>query len=677
MSSEKLKYISYGQTVDGTNYCSGVETLAENLIEDNEQDAVIVFPSEKGWAGMRSEQFRMTTENTRAVFPLPMYKIIKFYIKIPLDKVKTQEGWALNEFFNAKGENISSEIDITKYIVPETEWNALPLAKSKQDYLENIRKDNTLYWKEGDFGIDMISTAHKVGGFLGAFEDTSPVYERMLKNYLVENGKGYIWNGPGNATYYLSDIPYMPGNFSIDVRKWTFRIEYVPISSKVKLRARKSEKTNFDYIQPHNQRAEVNAVSAFGKNMWLEAQKTGVQTLTVVKRYTKLADIPPVGALVLHNGKRYRLTANSYKQTNTIFLQVTHTLSENWTSKSKHVSVDQKYRNYSIPQETVWRNLYWEDFITVSGKKTEGIIVGAGINLRNAMRLFFNDIGNDKTVDSFCLLFNEATQAQGIGVAVPCATYGIANSMVFSATFKDQLSAGLRMALGSNEYCEETLYCSNDGKLQTARFVLSDGLESFALPGYTGEETAEDFARKLYPSITDGETPLDDSNDTTTAYVIPIKANYPKAVLFDKTFYVDKDPGEALKFTYQVHFVTDGGDCVLGNKISEHNSLIKRYDSPRTFRIWLLKSQIRNGVDILQPEDGSGYLTQAVDGGNFNCDIYNQGESRAKISLIGQAKSMLPSYNAWAITDENNNLYVGRNENSEGVVYFAISHKRI
>ena len=74
MSSKKLKYISYGKTVDGTNYCTGVETLAENLIEDNEEDAVIVFPSNNAWAGMRSNEYRMTTENLRAIFPLKIYK---------------------------------------------------------------------------------------------------------------------------------------------------------------------------------------------------------------------------------------------------------------------------------------------------------------------------------------------------------------------------------------------------------------------------------------------------------------------------------------------------------------------------------------------------------------------------------------------------------------------------
>ena len=42
--SKKIGYFSYGNATDGTNYCSGIETLVDNVIEDSEQDAQIVFP---------------------------------------------------------------------------------------------------------------------------------------------------------------------------------------------------------------------------------------------------------------------------------------------------------------------------------------------------------------------------------------------------------------------------------------------------------------------------------------------------------------------------------------------------------------------------------------------------------------------------------------------------------
>ena len=38
--STKIKYDSFGNSIDGTDYCTGVETFAQNLIEDNESDAI-------------------------------------------------------------------------------------------------------------------------------------------------------------------------------------------------------------------------------------------------------------------------------------------------------------------------------------------------------------------------------------------------------------------------------------------------------------------------------------------------------------------------------------------------------------------------------------------------------------------------------------------------------------
>ena len=75
MSSKKLNYSSIGETIDGTNFCSGVETLAENIIEDNEKDAVICFPSSTGWARLQSESYRLTNENAEIILPYPIYKI--------------------------------------------------------------------------------------------------------------------------------------------------------------------------------------------------------------------------------------------------------------------------------------------------------------------------------------------------------------------------------------------------------------------------------------------------------------------------------------------------------------------------------------------------------------------------------------------------------------------------
>lgn len=677
--SNKINYQSIGKSIDGTTYCSGVETLAENIIEDNESDATLFFPSKTGWASMRSSSYRMTTENAAAILPLPIYKIIKVWLYVGDQEVFSESSRYgavyFSDFVNSDGEPFKY-IDITNYVVSKTEWEALPIAKDSTEYLDGIFKDNTFYWEEGASTIPFLSTAYP-NGFLSTL-DKSPTYLRLLKSAIKTQGADYTFFSNATAeTLILSNCYNL--NYP-DVRQWKFRIEYIPLSSKTKIRARKNALTKEEYIQPFNQRAEMNAASAFGKNMYLTAQKTGVREITVVKDYTRLADIPPLGALVRHNGKRYRLVANHYVHTNTRYIRVTHTLSENWSNKSKHVAVDQKYRNWEIPQDILWRNLYLEDYLRVgTTKKTDlyNTIQGiwpASMDLLAIMRIFDTSTSSDKTIDSLCWYGGTETRTvegvtvKKVGVTVPCTTYGIGNSMIFSATMKDNLSAGLGASVVTEEddefLCSEALYCSSSGTTADVRIVLSDGIED---EEYVGAFLGA-VATAVYPNmieISGGGYEKTGLNSPQTT------------LLFDRTFDVYKDAREAIKFTYQIHLVGED-ECFFGNKFAENNPLVKDWGSEdRAFRLWFLTKYVREGTDLLETVDGDVYYEHTADDKCFSynsiklepyCFIF---ELSDKIQALDKSK-----YVAWAITDENDNLYVGCNDASVTTLYFQLHHVR-
>lgn len=665
MSSKKLNYLSIGKTVDGTTFCSGVETLAENIIEDNEQDSVLTFPSSTEWASMRSSSYRMTSDNVEAHLPLPIYKIKSVKVKLADFDIKYDlKSYKYTEFKDENGNSPPLEFDITQFVVNKKEWEALPLANSTKEYLSGIYKDNTFYWDEGDNKIPFLSTVYKIG--LLIFADETTTYYRVLRSAIrqIKNIHSYKLQdiAIGGSVYdlYLYDAV---GNTSVfdgmsaKIQDWQFRIEYVPISSKTKIRARKNAPTQQEYIQPFNQRAEINAASAFGKNMWLTAQKTGCKQIKIVKNYTRLKDIPPLGALVRHNGRRYRLVANHYVQTNTVYLQVTHTLSENWTERSKHVAVDQKYRNWSIPQETLWRNLYWEDYLRVGSSIKDASNASGGVDINDIMELFTLS-SEGKTIDTFAwypaddlgTITIEDTEHKVKGVTVPCSTFGIANSLIFSASFKDNLSAGLR----ANEWakkndkgeisytCEEALYCKADGTVSTARVSLGEGIKN--------------YNSVCYPSVCEG-------------------VNLVENEVFNKEFFIYKDPGEALKFTYQIHLIGED-DCFFGNKFAEHNTLIKKWgDTKRQFRVWLLTHYIRDGIDVLETTTGDWFSVHSLSSPSFSLGT----QDGAKTLTLSEAVANTLAgggYFAWAITDEKNNLYVACNDVRVKTLYFQLHHKR-
>lgn len=330
--STKIKYDSYGNSIEGTDYCTSVETFAQNLIEDNNNDASLVFPSLNGWATPRSLSYKLETSNCEAILPAPIYKLIHFYIK-PTGTLLSGQGGIFNNYVDENGKMF--EADIIDYILPVSSWSTLPIAKS--DYTDGIYKDNTFFWEENSNVIQFISTTYKKTGMnQPIIGDKTPVYERLLKTVIQKYGSKYV----DKAGDILSNQTIS----STDPRQWQFRISYIPMTTNTKIRARKRATGSVDYIQPINQRAEINSASALGKFLYNTAQKTGTEQITLVKWYTKLKDIPPLGCRVKHNGEHYILTANSIEMTNCVQVKVTHTLSKNWSNKSQYVSVDQKYR---------------------------------------------------------------------------------------------------------------------------------------------------------------------------------------------------------------------------------------------------------------------------------------------------------------------------------------------
>lgn len=686
--SKKIEYISYGSATNGENYSSGVETLAENVIEDCEQDAIIVFPSKNGWASMRSESYRMTTENAEMVLPFPIYKIIKVLIKpigatigisssVAPDVGNTYFDYL--DFINNKNESISY-FDITKYILTSMAWQSLIQAVDK-NYFKGIYKDNTFYWEKESTTIPILSTAYQIGSNIlgGIFADNTPTYERLLRSVFYEQGEEYTKN------YYAKDYSLKllasdGAPINTDPRNWQFRIEYIPMTSATKMRARKNAETQLDYFQPYNQRAEVNSATALGKSMYFAAQKTGVRCVCVVKNYKKLSDIPPLGALVRHNGKRYRLIANDYKMTNTIFIQVTHTLSENWTSKSNRVSVDQKYRNWSIPLEMLWRNLYWEEFAKVSfDEPTETPIRTGSDSLNKQLALVVGKAHSHPTdfvgqLTTFFWKFNKDLNgvSKDTGCVLPCTAMAIGNSLVFSATFKDNYSAGLRK--DTYEYCKEVPYCWANGELDVATVILACGNRNYYTDnpndGFTAEdyETAEGGARYIYPEAF--HTPYnvtDEDGNVIQQYDL----NYPRTPLFEETFYIHKDRGEALKFTYQIHFVPTDERIIIGDEFLKRSTLIAGYPEKIPLQVIVSTTYFREG-DKQAPTSGTSKLGDSSVFAKYESKRWEIGVQESSFDTFKNDEQ----YVAWAIVDNDNNIYLACNDKTKRSVYIWLTDKK-
>lgn len=689
--STNFEYNSFARTIDGTNFCSGMETNAENVIEDNENEATIIFPSSDGWITQRTDQFKINSDNLSLILPLDIYKLKKVYLKIPDDMyIKATSGIETRRYY-LKDFGITY-VDISFYIVNEIEFKTLKIEHFVTENSYNKKtKENCGKYTENKISITGNSN----------YTNGKPVWQNIIYSALYSQYKDvksisgeYIGYELGYYVLHSSRNPEING---LTFNNLQFRVEYIPITSKTKLRARKSAKTIRDYFQPFNQRAEVNSAGAFGKSMYLSAQKTGVEEMTIVKNVKSLSEILPLGCRVKHDNKYYILTGRKIELTNTVYAKVTYTLSQNWSNRSKHVAVDQKYRNYNIPNDIVWRNLYFEDFVDITAYSTidnmdtaisaikdkiryfidedtntnrykkrsdPGIKKGSiqyGIDVLS--QIFYCNTTNDRTINHFAF-YNGSDNKEG--VILPCTTMGLANSLVFNASMKDNLSAGLRMNPNDSTFCEETYYCNEDGTLtdNTAYIKLSCGINNFNASKYPASRT----------------------NAGSDSY------NDPYSMIVNEIFHIDKDPGEALKFTYQVHFVSDDPDIIIGNAIAEKHPLVKKYaqNTPITSRpliYVLLNDKIRQGEEKIQIKAGVDkavkIITETQKESYFSVETHNENSiyygfklTLNETVIINNEPIDIKTYSAWAILDNEKNILVACNDTTKRYLYFSHIHGR-
>ena len=644
---DKLEFNSFSREIDGQEYCSVAETYASNIIEDKEEEASIIYPSKDKFVSFRSKDYRITTDSLYMLLPYPIYKIksVKLNLRGSVVRVWNSleqdfefKNW--EEFVNKDGQFFIPEIK--DYIITDIEYNSLPIAASFQnifDHPEIKYKQNTFYYKQKTNEIPILSTVYTDNTGLSL-----PVYKSFFRMFPRLAPADYVAQGEGQLLYLG-----LAESIEVNVLNVQFQIEYIPLQSETKLRAHKSDATTREYTQVVNQRAETIRSGAFGKYLHTTAEKTGTPKIKIARRYNRLADVPAIGSELTKDGENYKLVANSWQVTNPFTFTVVHTFSKAWSSKSKHVAVDQKYRNWDIPfDDYIWRTIHYEEFVELNGTASEGYDDSQFTNgicdeaLKRSVTLGETNIALThlwlSDVDS------------GRACVLPVSAYAVGNSIVFSASMKDNVSAGLQIDSDNSEYCRDVLYCNPDGTLDTVEIQLSTGIEDG-----TYNANALPYADLANWNV-----------NTPNGYAVGDLT----AVFFSQSFNIDKDPAEALKITIQVHFIPVEDWIVIGQAFAENFPLI--VNKSRSFRLYGLKKKIREGVDVLDAETLVGKITPTF--AALSYDWY--GEYVAIINNIFKKQLIDNNCKAWAITDLENRLFVGSNDVTKTKIYFSWKNKR-
>lgn len=641
---EVLDAVGYTQaaiSINESQFCSALETDAENIVASNAAEASTVFPGQGAWATPRSEEVQLTASNCQLILPTNIERLSRVWVNGDDVILHTNiNGSSAGD--KAISEFGVAELDITDLIVSRAEWETFDdnwqnnrlTAYAYEDYKMNHwyydLYDNIIYLRNEAVAPPSVYTPGAVFG--------SAAVRQLSDGELNSNGD-YTFTYDG-VTY---GINYCSCTSPLNIR---FRVEYNELNTSSKARTVKSESQNADFIQPFNQRAEINNAQAFGRNMKGTVDRMGVPVLEYFERVMNAADVKKVGAAIEQNGEMFIITAVEQE----VYAEViycTYALSQNWSLVSQYVSIDKKFRNWNIPAEVLQRNLYDFDYAVI----TDSPVTNTARLASNAYQ-YFLDIFKCAQPTGYTNINNAWFFYQFLsidsGAVTSAASFALGASLLFSSKTQDNLSAGKNRTQRSADYiCRDVYYCEDDGTMPNLHMIMAAEI----LPASLNTDS--------YPQSSSG---------------ILGAVNYPDTggAVLNATYITQKDPSEQLNFSYQVHFVSPLPSVVVGPQMALTSPLIRQMDGNKTFKVWGLTKRVpQNAVKILASWGTvvSTATTDDVASNNFYA-VLNNGNVTLVVNALGS------QYVGWAITDENDNLYLAQNESpsSAKTLYMGFTH---
>lgn len=492
--------------------------------------------------------------------------------------------------------NTNEEYDISQFVYEKTNYDAL------FDYIkDNNSKAYAIYYDYGQHNIK--------GLYYKISNAVDPAIEKPAIQNILEKITGKELN-------------------IIDFEKIYYRLEYTPfINARLKQYKTHTLSTKHNSTLIYNQQTNITDSRAYGNNMYGTVERLGNQNPILTYCLTDYTKIPEVGELTT-DGYYVSIVELEYWQQ---FIKCTVTLSKDFNRLSEYVGIKSYERFYEVdPTMALDRFVNIDDFAVISTKKYDknnSFITGGGlISFGNT---FFNfDIGNYNPI-CFAKMINKTIENEIISeVALSPSTIAFGNSIAFTVNYQDNYAATPQLlsykikrddgAIETRLFARPLQYSDIYGNIDNCNI-------EFALNAYMYDESTYS-----YPTAT---------NISTIGTCFDIQ-----------NLKIEKDSGEAISMTYQLHFVTDNNNIIIGNKLAENSSLIgisKKVPAKLAF----FTNKIGAFADNLNPN----YILN-VDWTTFINAYYD-----GKYIEFGTVATPINS-ESWAVVDSENNLLFGMNE---------------
>lgn len=538
-------------TIDSNEWCGKITSPAQNLCNTTDEGGTI---TELGndYITVRTEDgnIEINGDNVLIRTSLPIQQLIKLECGFIPD-------------YNSGNTPVG---DITAYAYEDAEYSVL---SSYWGTAYPYSKAWALRWKQGGTMIDGLTWRQKNVTSVGdAFQNTA-----IINIINAKTGLSLKSAEKNDGEWY---------------RRLAFKVTYVPIATArveaVKPVLTDSGETSNALV--YNQGANVAETSFYGEKMRGAIARLGqdVEQRTYdIKTYSQM---PKVGQIL--DGKYIATVDAEYDITR---IRITVTLAKNFNQLSQFVGLNSNYRLYDISEkQSVERHIHYADKIFIGKTPTASSNLTI---LRNVSNVLINTIDHSVTGDDEIkkaqivrvLPFSGGNALQDRSVILPVVAFPFGTSLCFNFSFYDNYGAGYQ---SSDDYENETNkaaqrlvpYTDVYGEVSHIHFAMYN-------KGWTPNLAAQQDGgyAKLYPQNKDFDW---NGGATQVAYIDTSLVGYTTSA---GALEINKDSREKIDVTYQVHFIANSDDIVVGTGLANFCKLVTDTEptvgKATVFVVWL------------------------------------------------------------------------------------------
>lgn len=553
---------SYGQDIE--SYATKLDSQANNLVNSMQDGSgTITEPYYDGYKTVRTETAYARISDSGMIIEtqFPIYDVIA--VKAGILPGQTYEGG-----------------DITPYVFESADYSRMSSVDDTYPYA----KMYAVYFTQGEKNIKGLD-------FKRPNEYTSAAEGYAIIN-ILRTSSGY-------------------SNFNITTKypELAFQITYRPIWNA---RVQQTKSNISGILKPralaYNQSANLIESRYYGENLKGAIARIGNVGRSRTFIGQKLSSIPKVGQLF---DEDYYIAGVSVEW-GVFDYKCTLALSKDFNRLSQYIGIDAQKRYYEVSEKAAYnRNINLTDYLVIGDSMgTADYTYFSGSNGIGAIRSTFQNSTKYKITHVIVEGYSDstATSPDLPSILLPVISCPLGNGMVFSFSYADNYSAGNQATYVSGGtisgyFQQGTAYADTYGRMEYLRWRMYN----YRLPP-SGTDAQEDQT-KIGTAL-----PQRDSLITEGGAILSTLGV--SALAPDHSMWVKKDSREILSINYQIEFVTNRKNLVIGSGFAKTCPLVYNRTSGGA-ELWILPNKINKFAQTIDTAGGTnlGYVTPTAQNG--------------------------------------------------------------